>query len=485
MKKILIVEDSALVALEISETLKNLGYNVVGEAASGLEAIEMARDLKPDLILMDIILKGDMDGIEAADRIYSNYDIPVIYLTAHSDEATLERALKTNAFGYLIKPFNDRELYSNIEITLHKHRIMKKVDLGPREAVDSTLNVVSDPVVATDEAGVITRINPAAENFTGQTRWGAVGSDFFMLFSLDREKIQPAMDSLKKDVFEKRTLLSWVDGLSIATKQGERKQISMNIGYVRAGRQNTAEFFFVFIPGEEAVIKTMEDTTNHYRIILDAVENPVFMVDENIRIVLYNRAFMETCGKAGISLSGVGDEPAYDFLPPPVFGDEYDFRDAFEAGTGYIRERLWKTESGVSTYRIETIPIFEKGRAIYAAIIMSDISGVVEFEARNEKMSISLRAYARNVEEIGDLCAGLKEPLNNIRKHAAKVSPPFESMQIGAALSELSELIYNIDMKWLEYERVKKMVESAGGFDLMPAEKSSVEEEENGEVEVR
>ncbi len=108
-KKILIVEDSALVALEISETLKSLGYDVVGEAASGAEAIEMARDLKPDLVLMDIILKGDMDGIEAADRIYSSYDIPVIYLTAHSDEATLGRARKTNAVGYLIRPFNDRE----------------------------------------------------------------------------------------------------------------------------------------------------------------------------------------------------------------------------------------------------------------------------------------------------------------------------------------------------------------------------------------
>ena len=485
MKKILIVEDSALVALEISETLKNLGYNVVGEAATGLDAIEMTRDLRPDLVLMDIILKGDMDGIEAADRIYSNYDIPVIYLTAHSDEATLERALKTNAFGYLIKPFNDRELYSNIEITLHKHRIMKKVDLGPREAVDSTLNVLADPVVAVDESGVITRINPAAENFTGQTKWEAVGSDFFRIFSLDREKVQPAMDSLKNDVFEKRTLLSWVDGLSLVTKKGETKQVSMNIGYVRAGRQNNAEYFFVLIPDEGPATKTADDTANHYRIILDAVENPIFMVDGNIRIILFNRAFQETCGKAGISLGGVEDEPAYTILPHPVFGDEYDFRDAFESGTSYVRERLWKTDGKVNTYRIETIPILENDRPIYAAIIMSDISEVVEFEERNGKLSVSLRAYTRNVEEIGDLCAGLKEPLNNIRKHAAKVNPPFESMQIGAALAELSELIYSIDMKWLEYEKVKKMVESAGGFDLVPAVKSIAEEGGGGEEGAR
>ncbi|GEM_PF-319636 len=464
MKKILIVEDSALVALEISETLKNLGYNVVGEAASGLEAIGMARDLKPDLVLMDIILKGDMDGIEAADRIYSNYDIPVIYLTAHSDEATLERALKTNAFGYLIKPFNDRELYSNIEITLHKHRIMKKVDTGPKEAVDSTLNFVSDPVVATGESGIITRINPAAEAFTGFGREEAIGSNIFDIFSLDREEILSAMNSLKSDVFEKRTLLSWIDGLSLTTKSGERQDLSMNIGYVRAGRQHPAEFFFVFIPGEGTAVKSAEDKAGHYRIILDAVENPVFMVDESIRIVLYNRAFADLCESAGVS-PGAGEASAYEVLPPQVFGSEYDFREAFESGVGYTRERVWKTGSGMSTFRIETIPMYENGRTVYAAIIMSDITKYVEFEERNEKLALSLRAYARNVEDIGDLCAGLKEPLNRIKKHAVKISPPFESMQIAASLSELSELIYNIDMKWLEYEKVKKYVESAGGFD--------------------
>lgn len=477
MKKILIVEDSALVALEISETLKNLGYSVVGEAASGLEAIEMARDLKPDLVLMDIILKGDMDGIEAAERIYSNYDIPIIYLTAHSDEATLERALKTNAFGYIIKPFNDRELYSNIEITLHKHRIMKKVDLGPREVVDSTLNFVSDPVVATDERGIVTRINPAAEAFAGRERDEAIGSDFFDLFSVDREKLQSSMNSLKSDVFEKRTLLSWVDGLSVLTKSGEKKDVSMNVGYVHAGRHNPAEFFFVFIPSGEAVARAGEDATGHYRIILDAVENPVFMIDGNIRIVLFNRAFGELCEKAGIALN-VNDEPAYDFLPQSVFGSEYDFREAFQSGFGYSRERLWKMDSGVSTYRIETVPMYENGRTVYAAIIMSDITRYIEFEEKNEKIALSLRAYTRNVEEIGDLCAGLKEPLNRMKKYAPKISPPFESMQISASLSELSEMIYNIDMKWLEYEKVKKYVESAGGFEILPYVEDVAKEEE-------
>lgn len=473
-KKILIVEDSALVALEISETLKNLGYNVVGEATSGSEAIEMARNLKPDLVLMDIILKGDMDGIEAADRIYSSYDIPVIYLTAHSDEATLARALKTNAFGYLIKPFNDRELYSNIEITMHKHRVMKKVDVGPGKAVDSTLNILLDPVVAANEACFITRINPAAETFTGRTEKEVVGSDFFTMFSVDREKLLPAMNSLKSDVFEKRTLISWVDGLSVTTKSGEIKDVSMNIGYVRGGRHNPPEFFFVFIPAETASVRTLEDTAGYYRIILDAVENPVFMIDENVHIVLFNRAFWDVCEDAGISLSS--DDAAYSILPNSVFGGEYDFRDAFESGTRYSRERIWKTDGGVKTYRIETIPIFEKDRAIYAAIIMSDITGLIEYEEKSERMAICLRAYTKNIEEIGDLCAGLKDPLNNIKKRVPKISPSFEAMQIRGSVSDLFEQIYDIDMKWLEYERLKKSIEAAGGFDILSTDKDSTED---------
>jgi CheY-like chemotaxis protein len=124
-RRILIVEDEAVTSVMLEKTLKELGYEVVGSAFDGREAIEIAREKRPDLILMDIRIQGDMDGIETAKQIYQQFNIPSIYLTAHSDEDTIKRAVESGPFGYLIKPFKERELYSNIEMVAHKHKLYR------------------------------------------------------------------------------------------------------------------------------------------------------------------------------------------------------------------------------------------------------------------------------------------------------------------------------------------------------------------------
>ena len=123
--KILIVEDDAIIALTIENRLTQLGYRVVGRVATGADAIKMAIETEPDLVLMDIHLKGPVDGIEAAETIYGVHNIPVVYLTAFSDETTLERAQKTSPFGYIVKPFNDSMLLTTVRLALLKHRADK------------------------------------------------------------------------------------------------------------------------------------------------------------------------------------------------------------------------------------------------------------------------------------------------------------------------------------------------------------------------
>jgi len=122
-KSILIVEDEAIVANDIKETLISLGYGVAGIAKSGENALEKVNKLRPDLVLMDIHLATAMDGIEAAGKIHVLYDIPVIYLTAFADKALINRAKVTEPYGYIIKPYEERELRSTIEITFHKHKL--------------------------------------------------------------------------------------------------------------------------------------------------------------------------------------------------------------------------------------------------------------------------------------------------------------------------------------------------------------------------
>lgn len=121
--RILVVEDDQLVAIDICTRLEALGvYDVAGRATTGEEAISMVAELKPDLVLMDIVLKSDMDGIEAAGIIRSKYNVPVVYLTSYMDEEFLKRAKITVPFGYILKPFNARELHTTIEMALYRHR---------------------------------------------------------------------------------------------------------------------------------------------------------------------------------------------------------------------------------------------------------------------------------------------------------------------------------------------------------------------------
>lgn len=126
-KKILIVEDELIVAEDIADTLKSLGYSVVDIVPSGEKAIEAASQTQPDLVLMDIMLPGKLDGVEAAQQIRRGCDIPVVYLTAYADEKTVERATVTEPFGYLIKPFEEKELRTTIEIALCRHQVEQDI----------------------------------------------------------------------------------------------------------------------------------------------------------------------------------------------------------------------------------------------------------------------------------------------------------------------------------------------------------------------
>lgn len=172
--RILVVEDEALVAQDLIATLTDIGYSVVGEAASAEEAVQKAAELVPDVVLMDIRLSGNTDGVQATAAIRRKRDIPVIYLTAHSDEETLRRAKTTAPCGYLVKPFRTPDLRCAIEIALHKHEI--EVRLREREKwLATTLRSIGDGVVATNSQGRVVFLNPVAEALTGWNRDDALG----------------------------------------------------------------------------------------------------------------------------------------------------------------------------------------------------------------------------------------------------------------------------------------------------------------------
>ena len=126
--KLLVVEDERVVAKDLSGRLQRSGYSVCGSAYRAEAAVDMAQELRPDLVLMDIVLKGNRDGIDAAGEIRRRFGIPVIFLTAYSDAKTLERARSTGPYGYILKPFNDREVVANIEMALEKRDMERMIE---------------------------------------------------------------------------------------------------------------------------------------------------------------------------------------------------------------------------------------------------------------------------------------------------------------------------------------------------------------------
>jgi PAS domain S-box-containing protein len=163
---ILVVEDETLVAKDIQNSLRSLGYSVPAIATSGEDAIRRAAEIYPDLALMDIVLKGAMDGVETAAYLREHLGIPVVYLTAYGNDATLERAKSTEPFGYILKPFDDRELHRTIELALYKSRMDRSLRKS-QEWLSGTLQSIGDAVVATDGAGRVLLMNPAAQLLTG------------------------------------------------------------------------------------------------------------------------------------------------------------------------------------------------------------------------------------------------------------------------------------------------------------------------------
>jgi PAS domain S-box-containing protein/putative nucleotidyltransferase with HDIG domain len=184
--KILVVEDESIVARDIRNMLLGMGYAVADVVPTGEEAVVVAGEKLPDLALVDVRLQGDMTGVEAADHIYSEYNIPIVYLTAYADESTLQRAKVTEPFGYLLKPFEERELQTTIEIALYKFEMEMK--LRNRERwLTTILQSVGDGVVATDERGRIRFMNPFAQDLSGWSQEKAIGRELKDVFLIQNE----------------------------------------------------------------------------------------------------------------------------------------------------------------------------------------------------------------------------------------------------------------------------------------------------------
>ena len=234
--RILVVEDERITAEDIKDGLKSLGYKVPAVVHSGEEAVRKAMELQPDLVLMDIKLEGKMDGIEAAGEIKKHFDIPVIYLTAYSDENTLERARMTEPSGYVLKepsgfvhkPFKESELHTIIELTLYRHKMEKNHD----QWLETMLENVNEALIATDENGKIRFMNHIAENITGWIQEEVVNRDLTDVFKIQEDKFGINEHSM--------------DRVMLNDKNGTKIPVSANLNHIKDSKGNVSGMTLVF-----------------------------------------------------------------------------------------------------------------------------------------------------------------------------------------------------------------------------------------------
>jgi PAS domain S-box-containing protein len=243
--KILIVEDERITAEDLRDILTDLGYTVTGSVSSGADAIAQAEQNPPDLALMDIRIRGEMDGTETARVLRERFNIPVVYLTAHADTSTLSRAKLAEPLGYITKPFQEAELYAAIEIALHKHREDLKVR-GQEELLASTLRAIAEGVIGVNKPESVTLFNPAAEAWTGWKAQEAVGKPIREVFPLVDSATGEELHTPLWRVLSEGTVEEVGHGALLVDRSGAKRPITGSIAPTRDHRGEVSGAVLVF-----------------------------------------------------------------------------------------------------------------------------------------------------------------------------------------------------------------------------------------------
>jgi diguanylate cyclase (GGDEF)-like protein/PAS domain S-box-containing protein len=291
-KKILIVEDEGIVALDLQDQLQFMGYQVVGIADTAKDALKMAAKESPNLVLMDIVIKGERDGIDIARQIHDLFDIPVVFLTAYADEKTLARAKLSHPYGYIIKPFNAKMIHSNIEMALHRH----EVDQALVKCYSTTLSWIGDAVISFDHEGKVRYLNAMAEALTGWKASEAIKQHLGEVFVLIDTKNNDDAPINPLQFLASHQLLSHPSGFELHSKFGTIIPIGFSI--IPLGG-NSADIFnetgiIIFSDKREHLIS--ERQAKMAEKLFDNSIEGIILTDRDLNIQQINKTFTEVTG---------------------------------------------------------------------------------------------------------------------------------------------------------------------------------------------
>lgn len=242
---ILIVEEDASIARELAEHLEGLGYRIAGNARSSQEALQMIEQFQPGIVLTNVRIKGKLEGIRTGSLVHRLHDLPVIYVIDQGSQATIRRAAATSPFGYIFRPFDQKQVLATIETALIRHQLERKLEQS-RQWLNTTLTSIADGVLATDEQGRIRFMNPAAMRLTGWSREDAMMKPFYQVFSLVDESSHELVDlASAQDNLLRGERSGGLEGILLA-KTGRLIVVEARITPIKDGKGSVFGMVLVF-----------------------------------------------------------------------------------------------------------------------------------------------------------------------------------------------------------------------------------------------
>ncbi len=400
---ILIVEDEAIVAADLANKLAKLGYTVAGIASQGEQAIEMVRRLTPQLVLMDIQLEGGLDGIQTAELIRRAQDIPVIYLTAHSDPATLERAKLTGPFGYILKPFENRDLATQIELAVYKHQAERRLH-DQREWLRVTLASIGDAVIATDAEGFVTFVNPAAEALTGFSAEESIGKPLEEIFLIINEHTRKSVETPVSKVLKTGKIVGLANHTILVRKNGKEIPIDDSGAPIRGKDGLIQGVVLVFRDISDR--RKAEAEREKLLLAIEQVGETVVITDPEGTIQYVNPAFTQ--------ITGYTKEEAIGSNPRIFKSGKHDAR---------FYSRLWETIRSGKIFQARMINKRKDGTLYTDDVIISPVFNpqkkIVAFVAVKRDVTAQLALeeqfhQAQKMESVGRLAGGVAHDFNNM-----------------------------------------------------------------------
>lgn len=261
--RVLVVEDDAAIVLFLSDVLRRQGYVIAGIAATGKDAIRLANLEMPDVILMDVSLAGGMTGIQAATQIRQHLDLPIIFATAHSDEATLRGVQANEPYGFVLKPYDLNDLRVAIEIAIHKHRVDQNLRRS-EQRFSMTLKAIADAVVSTRQTGAIDFYNDSAAKLTGVPAQNAIGKSVTTVVTL--------LDSITDELLSMGK--SWNGAATLVDAQKQRIPVSASIANIASdGGPTLGQVLVLRDVREQQRIADFQESQRVQRIIEEVSES--------------------------------------------------------------------------------------------------------------------------------------------------------------------------------------------------------------------